>query len=270
MVARPFMSVTALGTNLGTAWPVAVIDARAEQAFLDGHISGAVNLDARFINPVDGSARRLADPGALGRQLQQLGLSGGAAVIYGAHGGSDAAHAWWTLTAMGLRQCSILDGGIEAWTAGGLTVTAGPENPAPAESPPNFNPVPDYAMEMSEIRARLGDPDLCIVDTRAPEEFSGEDLLSERGGHIPGAHLVPWDDLLEGDPPVLQASRDLRTKLADAMAAREAVTYCQSGVRAAHTFAVLKMLGHPRPRMYLGSWEEWGNDGEVPIDKPQP
>ena len=120
---------------------------------------------------------------------------------------------------------------------------------------------------MAEIQDRVGDDNLLMLDTRAEEEFTGEDLMSDRGGHIPGAALLPWDALLTGDPQVLRPLAELQAKMAGALDVAEVATYCQSGVRAAHTYAVLKMLGHPRPRLDLGSWEEWGNDANVPIDQ---
>ncbi len=266
MVQPPFISVADLAERRQASQAPSVIDARAERAFLRGHIPGAVNLDARFLNASQDGARQLADAGELAHKLLEIGLAPGPVVVYGARGGSDSAHAWWTLAAMGLDDVWILDGGIEAWITAGLSVSEDPGAPSPAKSALELTPVPDLWIDMAEIRGRLDDDNLLILDTRAPEEFSGEDQLADRGGHIPGARLMPWDRLLTGDPLVLRPSPELRELLSEALAAPEVATYCQSGVRAAHTLAILKMLGHRRPRLYLGSWEEWGNDKEAPIN----
>ncbi|MBT3396211.1 MAG: sulfurtransferase [Alphaproteobacteria bacterium] len=267
MVQNPFVDVATVAGWRDTEATLTVIDARAERMFLRGHIPGAVFLDARNLNSSADVARLLVTPDALGAILQDLGVSSGPVVVYGARGGSDGAHVWWTLDAMGVKDVWLLDGGIESWIAAGLPVSEDPQSLTPAISPLQMSPDSGAGIEIAEIRDRLGDDNLLMIDTRALEEFTGEDLLTDRGGHIPGAVLLPWDSLLTGDPQVLRPLEELQADLAGAMDVAEVATYCQSGVRAAHTYAVLKMLGHPRPRLYLGSWEEWGNDANVPIDQ---
>ena len=267
MVQAPFSSVTALAEWRDKRPDLTIIDARAERMFLRGHIPGAVYLDARNINADGQGARQLVDPGDLANLLQGLGVGPGPVVVYGARGGSDSAHVWWTLVAMGMVEVWILDGGIEAWIAAGLPTAAGGQVPSPAATLIGLSPDPGSWIDLAEIQDRVGDDNLLMLDTRAEEEFTGEDLMSDRGGHIPGAALLPWDALLTGDPQVLRPLAELQAKMAGALDVAEVATYCQSGVRAAHTYAVLKMLGHPRPRLYLGSWEEWGNDANVPIDQ---
>jgi len=234
---------------------------------LRGHIPGAVFLDARNLNANADGARQLVSSESLFGILQDLGVGGGPIVIYGARGGSDSAHVWWTLDAMGVKNTWLLDGGIEAWIAAELPVSDELLSLTPADGPLALAPDSGAWIEIAEIQDRLGDDNLLMIDTRALEEFTGEDLLTDRGGHIPGANLLPWDSLLTGDPQVLKPITELQAELAEALNVAEVATYCQSGVRAAHTYAVLKMLGHPRPRLYLGSWEEWGNNKNVPIDK---
>lgn len=200
----------------------------------------------------------------LEQKLTHLGIGREPIVIYGAKGGADAAHVWWTLQAYGHPAVYLLDGGIEAWHAAGLPV--GNETPTPVTIEEPFKPTFDPAavIELTELSARLEDPNLVLLDTRSAEEYRGEDVAAKRGGHIPGAQLLPWDDLLGSDLR-LHATERLRTRLAAFMEATEVATYCQSGVRAAHTYAVLKALGHPKPRLYLASWAEWGNLDETPI-----
>ncbi len=118
-----------------------------------------------------------------------------------------------------------------------------------------------------EIRARLDDPELRLVDVRGPAEFSGEQLRAARGGHIPGAILWPWEDNLRPDG-TMRDPADIRTgaQAAGLLPDHELVTYCQGGVRAAHAALALHIAGYPRVRIYDGSWAEWGNDPALPID----
>lgn len=222
-------------------------------------------MDARRVNPLVDGVRRKRDSNEVAELLASLGIGASPVVIYGAHGGSDAAFLWWTLRAAGHADVWILDGGFDAWRGEGLLVTADVAAASPTEPLP-LAPDPTAEICIDEMKRRLGDPALHVFDTRGPDEFSGEDQLAERGGHIPGARLLPWDRLLGGAPPRLAEESVLRAHLAGALESSEAVTYCQSGPRATHTYAVLEMLGHPRPRLYLGSWAEWGNDAAAPIE----
>lgn len=243
---------------------VRLVDARAEAAYRTAHLPGAVNLPARDLNAPVAGVRRLVGGEVLAARLRELGIGAGPVVIYGARGGSDAAHVWWTLHAYGHASVQLLDGGIEAWQAEGHPTTAEVrDHPEPEEL---FEPALEDARSIGlrELAARLNDPDLVILDTRSPTEYHGVDVAAKRGGHVPGARLLPWEAAL-GDDWRLKPEAELRERLEAVLGAPEVVTYCQSGVRAAHTYAVLKMLGHANVRLYLESWGEWGNLDETPI-----
>jgi thiosulfate/3-mercaptopyruvate sulfurtransferase len=299
----PFLSPGRLRRLLDRSGPgrVVPVDARAPRQYREGHIPGAINLPARELNPVEDGVRRLVGAEALERILGRLD-GDPELVLYGSRGGADAAHLWWTLRAFGHRRTRILDGGIEGWQAEGGALEGGTGAPA-AETPssdggatertePDGNrgnwleadgvPSAGRAAEgnertsadasrfvfREEIERRLRDPDVAIVDTREPEEFSGQLVAARRGGHIPGALLFPWTSALTGDLR-LRPEAELRELLAPVLERPEAFVYCQSGMRAAHTAAVLEMLEHPRPRLYLGSWSEWGNREDAPIESEE-
>lgn len=262
-----------------------LLDARVERQYLAGHLPGAFNLPARELNPIEKGVRRLVRREELYRSAGWLG-DARELVLYGARGGADAAHVWWTLRAFGLERARLLDGGVEAWQEEGGALVAGPgqqpggqETARPGDVPPS-EPRPDDAaadeerfgetdhdhlISAEELLRRLDDPDVAIVDTREPEEFSGELVAAGRGGHVPGSSLFPWTSALEPDLR-LRPEAELRELLAPVLEKPEAIVYCQSGVRAAHTLAVLEMLGHPRARLYLGSWGEWGNRDDTPVE----
>jgi thiosulfate/3-mercaptopyruvate sulfurtransferase len=298
----PFLSPGQFRRLLDRSGPgrVVPVDARAPRQYREGHIPGAINLPARELNPVEAGVRRLVGAEALERLLRRLD-GDPELVLYGSRGGADAAHLWWTLRAFGHRRTRILDGGIEGWQSEGGVLEEG-TGPIPAEGATsvaaaaqsgalgsgesalqeNRDPSAEQRgagearasadasrfVSREEIERRLRDRDVAIVDTREPEEFSGELVAARRGGHIPGALLFPWTAALRDDL-LLRPEAELRELLAPVLKRPEAFIYCQSGMRAAHTAAVLEMLGHPRPRLYLGSWGEWGNREDTPIESEE-
>ena len=268
-VLSPFVSVAEL-----TAWqrseePPKLVDARAERAYREGHLPGAVQIDARSLNAPKEGVRQLITLEGLKAVFEARGLGSGPIVVYGAKGGTDAAHVWWTLETYGHPAVFLLDGGVEAWLAAGEPLASREPEPTAPASP--FEPVLDESRFISgdELKGRLDDPNLAIVDTRSRDEFEGKDVFAERGGHIPGAVLRSWDEMLEENLRLLSSTK-LRENLEPLLTAPEVAVYCQSGVRAAHTYAVLKGLGHPNPRLYLGSWSEWGNRDGRPVAQENP
>ena len=261
-----FIGVTDVGRLKQSGSSFQLIDARSARAYAAAHAAGAVNLDANGLHPVVGGVRRRVEAGELTRKLAAAGIGEGPAVVYGGRGGSDAALAWWTLRGGGLRDAMLLDGGIAAWHAAGLPMADGETATTTGAGQPALEPDAEAEIGVAELKELLTAGGATVVDTRSPEEFSGEDQLAGRGGHIPGAQLVPWNTLMEGDPPLVRPRPALEERLAAALAAPEVVLYCHSGPRAAHTYAVMEMLGHPRPRLYLGSWAEWGNDASLPVE----
>jgi thiosulfate/3-mercaptopyruvate sulfurtransferase len=241
-----------------------LIDTRAERAYASAHLPGAASLPAQGLNAPDDGVRRLVGPTELRSLLRDRGIGGDPVVVYGARGGSDAAHVWWTLHAYGHPSVFILDGGIEAWRAAGLELTGEPPIVTAPRVPFEPSWVPERRITREELLSRLDDPGLAVIDTRSPGEYRGDDVLARRGGHVTGAELVPWDELLTDDGR-LKSRQALWARLARLLTVPEAALYCQSGVRAAHTYAVLRELGHPRPRLYLESWAEWGNRDDTAI-----
>jgi thiosulfate/3-mercaptopyruvate sulfurtransferase len=118
------------------------------------------------------------------------------------------------------------------------------------------------------VESNLATPSVFVLDARSRGEYVGEDVRAARGGHVPGAVNLDWVlNLEEGAGGTFLGETELR-EMYDSIGVSnqgETVTLCQTGVRAAHTYFVLRNLGYDNVRMYDGSWAEWGNDASAPI-----
>ena len=165
---------------------------------------------------------------------------------------------------------SVLDGGFAAWSALGLAVQTGARpTPLSSDQIPLVQIDREVIIDIEELLARLHDPDVVIVDVRSPPEYKGLDVRAARGGHIPGAVNIDWEDSLD-------IERDDRLLPDEVLRSlfwshgvtpdKEVIVYCQTHHRSSHTYAVLNHLGYPRVRAYAGSWAQWGNRNDTPIE----
>jgi thiosulfate/3-mercaptopyruvate sulfurtransferase len=245
-------------------------DAEASRGlYADGHVPGAIHVYwLEDLSAADTSVTTfLPDAEEAADKLGRLGITQKKTVVAYSDGGNlYASRLWHVLAHYGHERVALLDGGIEKWQAEGRPVERGIVHPSPAR----FEPRESGWMRgigAEELRQRLDDPEIRLVDVRAPEEFSGAQLRAARGGHIPGAILWPWEQNLRPDQIMRdQAEIRARAEAAGLVAEQELVTYCQGGVRAAHAALALRVAGYPRVRVYDGSWAEWGNDPALPIE----
>ena len=242
----------------------------------EGHIAGAVKLHWRddLQDPVE---RDLVDKPSFERLMSERGISNDSTlVLYGDKNNWFAAYAYWYLKIYGHEDVRILDGGRQKWTDQGREFTT--ETPQRQQS--------EYAASERDesirtyrdtVKEGIGEQSKALVDVRSPQEYSG-DLISppgyeqegaQRAGHIPTAASIPWATAVRDDG-TFKSADELRDvyESKGVTPEKEVTAYCRIGERSAHTWFVLReLLGYETVKNYDGSWTEWGNLVDVPIEK---
>lgn len=248
---------------------ILIVDLSKAETYRKLHIPGAVHLDYVHITagrkPVMGL---LPSNEILEGLFSAFGIDAHTHVIScDDEGGGRAARLLWTLEMAGHAQFSLLNGGLHAWVNEGHAQSDEPVIPVAKQFHARYNGAP--LADSDYIRERLGNADTCLLDVRSPEEFSGMRKFAARAGHIPGAVNLEWTQMM--DP-----SRNLRFKPDGELRAlleaagvtpdKEVIVYCQTHHRSAHSYLVLKHLGFKRLKGYPGSWSDWGNNPELPVE----
>jgi thiosulfate/3-mercaptopyruvate sulfurtransferase len=240
-----------------------VVDVRAQEKYDAGHIPAAINLFALDLDVVDDrKVSNLKPADQVAQLLGALGIGDGhQVVVYDDARTVWAARVFWALDYLGHSAASILDGGWPRWMADGGSISL----EAPRLPAATFTPAADPAKlaQRDDVLAAIGAPGRVIVDSLPAATY--------QAGHVPNAINVPWDQSLAGDAPdaLLKPAEALRELYADAGVTpdRAVITYCGAGVVSAQGYFVLRLLGYPQVRLYDSSWQEWGQDPTVPIEK---
>lgn len=197
--------------------------------------------------------------------LRSWGVNDGTQVVaYDAHGGMFAARLWWLLRWVGHEAVAVLDGGMAAWQAQGLALTAEvgskPRGGIAARTPLTAT------VSAAEVQANIGSGTRVVVDARAPDRYHGEnETIDPVGGHIPGARNRFFKDNLGADSRFKDAAA-LRAEFAQLVSdPRAAIMQCGSGVTACHNLLALEVAGLGGAALYPGSWSEWCADPQRPV-----
>jgi len=241
-----------------------------------GHLSGAVKIDwfTTLQHPV---RRDFISQAEFERVCSVNGISNATTVVfYGDKSNWFACYALWLFQYYGHENVKIMNGGRAKWEAEGRSFTKDVPQNASAhytakEADKNIRAFRNEVFTQVETQKPL-------VDVRSPGEYRGELLHmpnypqegATRGGHIPGAKNIPWATATNPDG-TFKSADELKTLYGDQgiTGDKEIIAYCRIGERSSHTWFALKyLLGYPNVKNYDGSWTEWGNLVDAPIEKP--
>jgi thiosulfate/3-mercaptopyruvate sulfurtransferase len=261
------ISAEALKDKLGSD-NLCLIDVRPAEDFAQGHIPGAVHFDLFGLSLVDTSEAPLKAFMHMIHHIFELrGVSESKeVVVYENNSGMRAARALWFLDYFGHPGARMLDGGMQAWKAAGFA----PTNEVISPKGTNFkiSERREVLATAKDVLQSLNRKDVSILDTRSRAEYLGKQVRAARGGAIPGAIHIEWTDNLDADGK-FKTDAELKAMYSRAgiTADKEVISYCQGGYRAAHSYLALRLIGFPKIRNYIGSWKEWGDRADLPIEK---
>jgi thiosulfate/3-mercaptopyruvate sulfurtransferase len=254
---------------------VAEVDENTD-LYEEGHIAGAMKLHWRddLQDPVE---RDLVDKPSFERLMSERGISNDTTlVLYGDKNNWFAAYAYWYLKIYGHQDVRILDGGRQKWADESREFTTDAPQPRQAEyqAGERDESIRTYR---DTVRGEIGEESKALIDVRSPQEYAG-DLVAppgyeqegaQRAGHIPTAASIPWATAVRDDGTFKSADELRELYESKGVTPEKQVTaYCRIGERSAHTWFVLReLLGYENVKNYDGSWTEWGNLVDVPIEK---
>jgi len=254
-------------------------DVRASNQYLEGHIPGAINFGDIGTVLRDPNREDFIDLAEINAIFNKAGLDiYKEIVVYGSRGNPYSYFGLFTIHYFGGKQAKVFHDGIDGWADAGLPIEKTSSTLASISI--KLAPQQNLVVSNEQMRKLYNNQSVQVVDARTFNEFKGNDVRAIRGGHIPGAISIPyeqnWKDPATGSKLAKKevktnAGMSLKTK--DELNAlyakldpnKETVVYCQSGVRAAETATVLQNLGYKNVKIYDSSWLGWASHLASPV-----
>jgi thiosulfate/3-mercaptopyruvate sulfurtransferase len=210
--------------------------------------------------------------------LQRAGVNNSTTlVLYGDFNNWFAAFAFWAFKYYGFKDVRLMNGGRKKWLEEDRPISKDIPNYPRGNFTATEEPDKSIRAYLNQVKEALSKENIAMVDVRSPKEFTGEILAppeyptehAQRGGHIPGASNIPWSQAVKDDGTFKSVEELKQLYQSKGIAPdKEIVAYCRIGERSSHTWFVLKyLLGYPNVKNYDGSWTEWGNMVDNPIEK---
>jgi len=249
---------------------VVVVDLCKTKQYVQGHIPGAHFINYMDIVHIDKPVMGLLpDADSFSRLVSKLGIVANTRVIaYDDEGGGCASRFIWTLNVFGHENASLLNGGLYSWANEGHPLN----NQEPAHVEPSgyaLNNTGRYTADRDYILQHLNDKNTVLLDARSAAEFSGEKRFADKAGHIPGAIHFEWTDGMDRNNNLRLLPEDVIEQRLEQLGIskdKEVICYCQSHHRSAFSCLMLKHLGYKNVKGYPGSWSDWGNQADTPVE----
>jgi len=243
----------------------------ARDEYEQSHIPGAVYIDwtRDIVNLEDTIKAQIAPSQQFAQVMSQIGIGDQHLVVaYDAHPASQfATRLWWALKYYGHNKVVVLNGGLPKWQREYLPLN----NTIPNYPPATFTPdvQPQFRATAEDVLKLLGRRDVALVDARDHDQFTGT-LVRKPGrpGHIPSALNIPREELMDPITGTFRSNEELAQVFSKAhvLPEQRIVAYCNGGVAATSVLFTLAMLGYPSLTNYDGSWNEWGERKDLPVE----
>lgn len=245
-----------------------IIDCDHPESWNRAHIPGSVSVPDFHLKDPDNN-KFVLNPAQFAGLMSECGVGDDTEVVaYDTSGARYSGRLWWCLQYYGHRRARILDGGWPRWFNERRPVAIDRDRPPRGAFTPRVNPY--LFASADDVKAAIDRPGTVIVDARSDGEWQGtESRGNKRTGRIPGSVHFEWLNNVTGDSEQLLKDADELRRMYEAGGVtpdKEIITVCQAGIRAAQVATVLTLLGYDRVRVYDGSFAEWGNRDDTPIE----
>ena len=261
---------TELSEIIGNSDETLLIDITTAESYAKHHIPAAVFFEfKKLISGIAPAPGKLPEISNLSQELAAAGINKEKTIIaYDDEGGGKASRLLWTLDILGFEKLHLINGGLHAWAQAGLGLEATPhfaDTVAIEDLEFDQNKIADKEF----ILANLNNSEVVIWDVRTEEEYTGTKPRATRNGHIPGAVNLNWMDTIDRQNGLRYLPKEQLTSLLESKGLTQdktIVPHCQTHHRSAHSSILLKCLGYQNVRAYPGSWSEWGNAEDTPVE----